>query len=189
MIWFVYFRQCNCHGGVQLSLMAARTRASFTDDDSISDHLILEMVRINAPQTASTMIHHDLDERATSNESVGTPATNDPLSTSNPTFVEGVDQEYGIPNLFTYKKVSSKEWGFVKQDEISRSNRCWPKCKMKIQVSQSNPWRVSCRKSPASSPVVIWSNGSWGHSMPTMLVKHLFIDFVFFDSLPPSVSL
>lgn len=89
--------------------MAARTRASFTDDDSISDHLILEMVRINAPQTASTMIHHDLDERATSNESVGTPATNDPLSTSNPTFVEGVDQEYGIPNLFTYKKVSSKE--------------------------------------------------------------------------------
>ena len=89
--------------------MAARARASFTDDDSISDHLILEMVRINAPQTATTTIHHDLDERATLNESAGTPATNDLLSPSNPTFGEGIDQEYEIPNLCTYKKVSRKE--------------------------------------------------------------------------------
>jgi hypothetical protein len=89
--------------------MAARARASFTDDDSISDHLILEMVRINAPQTASTTIHHDLDERVTLNESAGTPATNDLLSNSNPTFVEGIDQEYEVPNLFTYKKVSREK--------------------------------------------------------------------------------
>jgi len=90
--------------------MAARVRASFTDDDSISDHLTLEMVRINAPQTTSTIINNDPDELMILNESIGTtggstPATNDFLSTSNPGLIEGINREYEIPNLFTYKKV------------------------------------------------------------------------------------
>jgi hypothetical protein len=93
--------------------MAARVRASFTDDDSISDHLNLEMVRINAPQTTtSTNINNDPDEQATLNDSAGanfgnTPATNDFLMTSNPGLMEGINREYEIPNLFTYKKVIS----------------------------------------------------------------------------------
>ncbi len=76
--------------------MAARVRASFTDDDSISDHLTLEMVRIKVPQTTSTTTNNnDPDEQITLNESGGTagssiPATNDFLA-----------------NLFTYKKVIS----------------------------------------------------------------------------------
>jgi hypothetical protein len=90
--------------------MAARIRASFTDDDSISDHLTLEMVRLNAPQTTSTTTNNDPDEQVTLNESAGTTggstaATNDFLSTSNPGLTEGINREYEIPNLFTYKKV------------------------------------------------------------------------------------
>ena len=89
--------------------MAARARASFTDDDSISDHLTLEMVRINAPQT-TTMTSSDPDEQMTLNDSAGTtglntPATNDFLSTSQPSFIDGTNREYEIPNLYTYKKV------------------------------------------------------------------------------------
>jgi hypothetical protein len=93
--------------------MAARVRASFTDDDSISDHLTLEMVRIKVPQTTSTTTNNnDPDEQITLNESGGTagssiPATNDFLSTSNPVLNEGINREYEIANLFTYKKVIS----------------------------------------------------------------------------------
>jgi regulator of G-protein signaling len=92
--------------------MAARIRASFTDDDSISDHLTLEMVRLNAPQTTSTTTNNDPDEQVTLNESAGTTggstaATNDFLSTSNPGLTEGINREYEIPNLFTYKKIES----------------------------------------------------------------------------------
>jgi len=90
--------------------MAARIRASFTDDDSISDHLTVEMVRINAPLTTTSMTttnnsNNDLDEQTTMNDSVGTPATNDFLSTSNPGLTEGVNPEYEVPNICTFKKV------------------------------------------------------------------------------------
>jgi regulator of G-protein signaling len=91
--------------------MAARIRASFTDDDSISDHLPLEMVRINVPRT-TTMTSNDPDEQITLNDSAGTtglntPATNDFLSTSNPSVTDGSNREYEIPNLYTYKKIES----------------------------------------------------------------------------------
>lgn len=94
-------------------MAAARVRASFTDDDSNSEHLTVEMVRIsNAPKSsASTTIHHDLDEQATLNESAGTPTTNDLLSTSHTALNECVDQDYEIPNIFTFKKV--KQYSFV----------------------------------------------------------------------------
>jgi hypothetical protein len=91
--------------------MAARVRASFTDDDSISDHLNFEMVRINAPQiTSPTTTNNDPDEQTTLNDSAGTtglntPATNDFLSTSNSGLIDNSNREYEIPNLFTYKKV------------------------------------------------------------------------------------
>ncbi len=93
--------------------MAARVRASLTDDDSISDHLTLEMVRINAPTTTSTITPNDPGEQTTLNESVGTtggstPATTDFLSTSNPGITDGINREYEIPNLCTYKKVIEK---------------------------------------------------------------------------------
>jgi len=89
-------------------MAAARVRASFTDDDSNSEHLTVEMVRIsNAPKSASTTIHHDLDEQATLNESAGTPTTNDLLSTSHTALNECVDQDYEIPNFFTFKKIES----------------------------------------------------------------------------------
>lgn len=91
--------------------MAARARASFTDDDSISDHLTLEMVRINAPATTTSLImNNDQDEQITLNESAGTigmntPATTDFLSNTTPTLIDANNREYEIPNLFTYKKV------------------------------------------------------------------------------------
>ena len=89
--------------------MAARIRASFTDDDSICDHLTLEMGRINAPHSTSAA-YNDADEQLTLNESAGTiggsiPPTNDFLLTSNPGLSEGHNREYEIPNLCTYKKV------------------------------------------------------------------------------------
>ncbi|CAF3542081.1 unnamed protein product [Rotaria sp. Silwood2] len=92
--------------------MAARVRASFTDDDSISDHLNIEMVRINAPAATSTITHHDPDEQATLNESAGTigvntPIRNDFLLTDNPVLIEGINREYEIPNLYTYKTIES----------------------------------------------------------------------------------
>lgn len=94
--------------------MAARVRASFTDDDSISDHLALEMVRINAPATTTSITtNNDQDEQITLNESAGTigmntpatGATTDFLSTNTSSFIDGNHPEYEIPNLFTYKKV------------------------------------------------------------------------------------
>ncbi len=90
--------------------MAARVRASFTDDDSISDHLTLEMVRINAPQIISPTTNNDQDEQTTLNDSAGTtgfntPATNDFLSTSQTGLIEGYNRDCEMPNLFTYKKV------------------------------------------------------------------------------------
>jgi hypothetical protein len=93
--------------------MAARTRASLTDDDSLSDHLIIEMVRINAPQTASTTPHVDPDEQITLDDSAGTitgggssgPIQNDRLTNTN--LIEGMSGEYEIPNLFTYKKIEA----------------------------------------------------------------------------------
>jgi hypothetical protein len=90
--------------------MAARTRASFTDDDSISDHLILEMVRINAPQTTSPTPHMDSDDQTMLNESVGTlgesgPIINDFLTPNNMGLMDGMNREYEIPDLFTLRKV------------------------------------------------------------------------------------
>jgi len=87
--------------------MAARVRASLTDDDSISDHLTLEMVRISAPQTTLTTTNNDPDEQTTLNDSAGVniSATNDFLMTGSPVLMEGINREYEIPNLFTYKKI------------------------------------------------------------------------------------
>jgi hypothetical protein len=91
--------------------MAARTRASLTDDDSISDHLTLEMVRIKGPQTPSPSTHIDPDEQITLDDSAGTIGgssgliLNDSLTNTNPSLMEGANREYEIPNLFTYKKV------------------------------------------------------------------------------------
>ncbi|CAF3580420.1 unnamed protein product [Rotaria sp. Silwood1] len=90
--------------------MAARVRASFADDDSISDHLHIEMVRINAPTTTSTITHNDTDGQTTLNESTGTigvntPPRNDFLITNNPGLIEGINREYEIPNLHTYRKL------------------------------------------------------------------------------------
>lgn len=84
--------------------MAARIRASFTDDDSISDHLTLEMVRINAPQTTTTASPHthDHDEQATLNESTGTTGISTPANTA---LLDAANREYEIPNIFTYKKI------------------------------------------------------------------------------------
>ena len=92
--------------------MAARIRASFTDDDSLSDHLTLEMVRISAPQTTASTINNDPDERLALNDSMaitagGVPATTNHLSTCDPGLMEGVNPEYEISNLFTYKRVIS----------------------------------------------------------------------------------
>jgi len=89
--------------------MAARVRASLTDDDSISDHLTLEMVRISAPQTTLTTTNNDPDEQTTLNDSAGVniSATNDFLMTGSPVLMEGINREYEIPNLFTYKKIES----------------------------------------------------------------------------------
>ena len=90
--------------------MAARARASLTDDDSIGDHLTLEMVRINAPQTTSPTTHVDPDEQIALDDSAGTLGSSgavphDFLSNTNMNLMEGIDQEYEIPNLFTYRKV------------------------------------------------------------------------------------
>ena len=92
--------------------MAARTRVSLTDDDSISDHLSLEMVRINAPPLTTTTSavnpHIDPDEQATLNDSAGTigPNTYDFLASSNTSVMAGTHPEYELPNIFTFKKVT-----------------------------------------------------------------------------------
>jgi hypothetical protein len=90
--------------------MAARSRASYTDDDSISDHFSLEMVRINPPQTTSTNLHVDAEDQTMLDESAGTYTSNgttalDLLSQHNISLTDGIQREYEIPNLFTFKKV------------------------------------------------------------------------------------
>ncbi|CAF1320248.1 unnamed protein product [Rotaria sordida] len=71
------------------------------------------MVRINVPATTtSTITHNDPDEQTTLNESTGTigvntPARNDFLITNNPYLIEGINREYEIPNLHTYRKIES----------------------------------------------------------------------------------
>ena len=91
--------------------MAARTRASFTDDDSICDPSNVEMVRLNPPQSTSTTIHVDSDENTPLDDSAGTLGgsglTNYDFITNNNNayLMEGINRAYEIPNLFTYKKV------------------------------------------------------------------------------------
>jgi len=90
--------------------MAARTRASFTDDDSISEHLTFEMVHIDPPQTTSPTIHIDPDDQIALDESAGTLGSSGPiqydfLTSTNTNLLEGTNREYEVPNLFTYKKV------------------------------------------------------------------------------------
>ena len=101
--------------------MAARTRASFTDDDSLGEQSALEMVRIDAPQTTATAptIHLDPDEAIALDESAVTLGSSglgqsDFLNNTNATLMEGITGEYEIPNLFTYKKVGDFffEWIF-----------------------------------------------------------------------------
>ena len=96
--------------------MAARTRVSLTDDDSISDHhLSLEMVRINAPPTTTSIAavtNLDPDEQAILNDSAGTlgesgPNNYDFLSSSNASAMAGAHPEYEVPNVFTFKKVTT----------------------------------------------------------------------------------
>lgn len=91
--------------------MAARTRASFPDDDSIIEQVNVEMVRVNAPPTASTAttaIDPDeptaLIESTTTNVCSGAPR-NDFLIQPPPEVVEGINRDYEIPNIWTYKKV------------------------------------------------------------------------------------
>jgi hypothetical protein len=100
--------------------MAGRTRVSLTDDDSISDHLSLEMVRITAPTSTTTTSavnpHIDFDEQATLNESAGTigaggPNTYDFLASSNASVMAGMHSEYELPNIFTFKKVTKLDGG------------------------------------------------------------------------------
>lgn len=92
--------------------MAARTRASLPDDDSLGEQIPFEMVRIDAPQTTATpTIQIDPDEPIALDESAGTLgssglAQTDFLNNTNTTLLEGASGEYEIPNLFTYKKVS-----------------------------------------------------------------------------------
>jgi hypothetical protein len=90
--------------------MAARTRGPLNDDDSINDQSNLEMVHINAPQTTSTTIYIDPDEPTVLDDSAGTLGGSgltsyDFLANNNPSLMEGINREYEIPNLFTYKKV------------------------------------------------------------------------------------
>ena len=92
--------------------MAARNRASCTDDESLSDHFNLEMVHVNAPQTmtTTTTAHIDPNEQITLAESGGTIGDNDnePVQydfLTNPNVIEGMTGEYEIPDLYTYRKV------------------------------------------------------------------------------------
>ena len=97
--------------------MAARTRASLTDDDSLEEQLALEMVRIDVPQTTTAgtaavtpTIHIDPDEAIALDESAVTLGSSgyiqtDFLNNTNTTLMEGITGEYEVPNLFTYKKV------------------------------------------------------------------------------------
>ncbi|CAF0913419.1 unnamed protein product [Rotaria sordida] len=92
--------------------MEARVRASFTDDDSLSDHIPLEMVRVTVPQTTSTIMPTDLDDQATLNDSAGTiissgPPPNDFLVYPNINLMEGINRDYEIPNIWTYKKIEA----------------------------------------------------------------------------------
>ena len=90
--------------------MAAITRASFTDDDSIGEHSPLEMVRMDASKGKLSLTQHDPDDHIMLDDSGGTLGgsgytQNDFLLNSSTGLIEGINREYEIPNLFTYKKV------------------------------------------------------------------------------------
>ena len=88
--------------------MAALNRGSLTDDDSISEHLGVTMVRIIAPSTSRPT---DPDDQTILEDSAGlfsSCGTNNPdtLNLTNPNLVDGSQHEYEVPNLFTYRKVN-----------------------------------------------------------------------------------
>lgn len=124
--------------------MAARTRASLPDDDSLGEHLPLEMVRIDVPQiTATPTIQVEPDETIALDESAGTLGSSglvqtDFLNNTNNTLLEGVTGEYEVPNLFTYKKVSQSLFNGREGLGCFRLRNYSNECKMRIQVSQSN---------------------------------------------------
>ncbi|CAF1326877.1 unnamed protein product [Adineta ricciae] len=92
--------------------MAAITRASFTDDDSIGEHSPLEMVRMDASKGKLSLTQHDPDDHIMLDDSGGTLGgsgytQNDFLLNSSTGLIEGINREYEIPNLFTYKKIEA----------------------------------------------------------------------------------
>ena len=106
-------------------MATARTRASFTDDDSNSDHLSIEMVRMNATATTipsslpapttSTNRQIELDEQTILDDSIGTTNAYDLLSQNNIILSDGIQREYEIPNVFTFKKVNDGERGEMEE--------------------------------------------------------------------------
>jgi len=90
-------------------MAAARVRASLTDDDSASEYLTLEMVRMNpppSPRSPSTNRHNiEPDDQTMLDESMGTTNAYELLSQNNITLIDGIQREYEIPNLFTFKKI------------------------------------------------------------------------------------
>ena len=97
-----------------------------TDDDSISDHAPLEMVRINAPRTPSVTIHNDADEPVPMDDAVcgNLPAANDFLMNHRESLIEGNETEYEIPNISTYKKVRADERCPRMSSPVFRSKHC-----------------------------------------------------------------
>ncbi|CAF4701815.1 unnamed protein product, partial [Rotaria sp. Silwood1] len=70
------------------------------------------MVRVTAPQTTSTIMPTDPDEQTILNDSAGTmvssgPPPNDFLIHPNINLIEGINRDYEIPNLCTYKKIEA----------------------------------------------------------------------------------
>lgn len=90
-------------------MAAARVRASLTDDDSASEYLTLEMVRMNPPPSprSPSMNRHNIepDDQTMLDESMGTTNAYELLSQNNITLIDGIQREYEIPNLFTFKKI------------------------------------------------------------------------------------
>ncbi|CAM2706006.1 unnamed protein product [Rotaria socialis] len=90
--------------------MAARNRASLTDNDSTGDQLTAEMVRVIVPPPTYSIMAVDIDEHIALNESIGTnassgPPTNDFLVHPSTDLMEGINRDYEIPNFCTYKKI------------------------------------------------------------------------------------
>ncbi|CAF3394844.1 unnamed protein product [Rotaria sp. Silwood1] len=70
------------------------------------------MVRVTAPQTTSTIMPTDPEEQTILNDSAGTmvssgPPPNDFLIHPNINLIEGINRDYEIPNLCTYKKIEA----------------------------------------------------------------------------------